>query len=600
MASADQTPVAAYSFDAGEGETLEDITGSGHDGTIEGPEWTDRGKYGDALQFNGEEGECVTVPDAEDLRTTEEMTLEAWVKPTAPAENDPILYKSSWGYTGDALGIGIWSEGKPEGLIGEGEGEFENVVGPKAIEGDVWTHLAFTYDGAHMRLYVNGELAATKAQGEGPPWGEGDLVIGCNPNYAPEVFDGKIDEVRIYDRALSGDEVRPDVTPPTQPKGIVARFESEEEENTYVTWVNSSDASFSNGYPGTGVTSYIYRFRLDTEPWSAWMSTPNPAFGLEGTTEGESISVAVAAKDAAGNVSPIAFAQLHSVVSELTPENIGEAAPGLEVGNPTPLPEPSTYPGEDSEEELSELARKESSGETLCPETIRCGKYNWKGAGFYARRWVLAGQNNEEVEKHHNHEFSYFGEQGGDCTNFASQVLWAGNMQFLETEGENSPDEDLNYPTGKNPAYRSGPGSWWSAYFYNPFEVINGHGHKIFTFRQSWVRAPVLYRHLIETGLARVYTNEPIREGDMLFFDLYHGEDTAKIDHTDVISAVLPGEAGRQGTILVSQHSQAKTVSLHEEFKHVRETYGERGKDWEAWFVRPMYTKVNLGELELE
>jgi hypothetical protein len=62
----------------------------------------------------------------------------------------------------------------------------------------------------------------------------------------------------------------------------------------------------------------------------------------------------------------------------------------------------------------------------------------------------------------------------------------------------------------------------------------------------------------------------------------------------------LPGEAGRNGTILMSQHSQAKTVSLHEEFRHVRETYGKRGEDWEAWFVRPDYTKINLNEVELE
>jgi hypothetical protein len=34
------------------------------------------------------------------------------------------------------------------------------------------------------------------------PWGEGDLVLGCNPLYSPERFDGRIDEVRIYDRAL--------------------------------------------------------------------------------------------------------------------------------------------------------------------------------------------------------------------------------------------------------------------------------------------------------------------------------------------------------------------------------------------------------------
>ena len=77
VASADPAPVAAYSFDAGEGTSLEDVTGNEHDGTIEGAGWFDNGRYGGALQFNGEEGECATVPDAEELRTTEEFTLEA-------------------------------------------------------------------------------------------------------------------------------------------------------------------------------------------------------------------------------------------------------------------------------------------------------------------------------------------------------------------------------------------------------------------------------------------------------------------------------------------------------------------------------------------
>jgi hypothetical protein len=177
------------------------------------------------------------------------MTLEAWAKPTAPAENDPILYKSSWGYTGSALGIGIWSEGKPEGLIGEGEGEFESVVGPKAIEANVWTHLAFTYDGAHMRLYVNGELAATKAQGEGPPWGEGPLVIGCNPNYAPEVFTGKIDEVRIYDRALDGGEIAKSMAP----LPVVQTTEAYGVEDTEAIMVGTVD-------PRGHETSYVFQY----------------------------------------------------------------------------------------------------------------------------------------------------------------------------------------------------------------------------------------------------------------------------------------------------------------------------------------------------
>jgi Concanavalin A-like lectin/glucanases superfamily len=209
-AVAAQDPVAAYSFDAGEGTVAEDVTGDEHDGTIEGASWFDNGRFGPALDFGGEKGECVTIPDAEDLRITEELTVEAWVKPRSPLDDDPVVYKSAYGYTGDALGIGIFNSGKPEGFLGEGEGEFESVVGPSSLEADVWTHLAFTYDGAHMRLYVNGQLSASKAQSEGAPWGEGNLVIGCNPNYPSEVFDGLIDEVRIYNRALSAGEITSD------------------------------------------------------------------------------------------------------------------------------------------------------------------------------------------------------------------------------------------------------------------------------------------------------------------------------------------------------------------------------------------------------
>src|SRR4051794_37933501 len=161
-------------------------------------------------------------PRSVDLEFTEELTFEAWVKPRSPVSDDPIVFKDTWGNLGSALGIGIANYGKPEGFIGEGEGESENVVGPSQVEADVWTHLAFTYDGAHMRLYVNGELAATKAQSEGPLWGEGPLAIGCNPDYSPEVFDGKIDEVRVYDRALGAGEVEPDLIPPTAPKGFTA------------------------------------------------------------------------------------------------------------------------------------------------------------------------------------------------------------------------------------------------------------------------------------------------------------------------------------------------------------------------------------------
>ncbi|HEX4463270.1 MAG TPA: hypothetical protein VH042_01365, partial [Solirubrobacterales bacterium] len=46
-------PIAAYSFDAGKGSIAEDVTGNEHEGTIEGAEWTERGRFGSALEFDG-------------------------------------------------------------------------------------------------------------------------------------------------------------------------------------------------------------------------------------------------------------------------------------------------------------------------------------------------------------------------------------------------------------------------------------------------------------------------------------------------------------------------------------------------------------------
>jgi Concanavalin A-like lectin/glucanases superfamily len=242
-------PTASYSFDEGEGSTVEDLTGNGHTGTIEGPEWTTRGRFGSALSFNGEGEDCVTVPESEELQLTEELTLEAWVKPSGETDEDPIIFKEAEGIGGKpgyAMGIGVTNEGKPEGIIGE-EGDLEEVEGPKAIESNVWTHLAFTYDGAHMRLYINGTRVATQAQESAPPEAPGNLKIGCAAWYWEQGFNGKIDEVRIYDRALSEGEIHTDRAAPMQtlPGGPVAAysFDEENEETAEDVTLNEHDGA---------------------------------------------------------------------------------------------------------------------------------------------------------------------------------------------------------------------------------------------------------------------------------------------------------------------------------------------------------------------
>ena len=78
------------------------------------------------------------------------------------------------------------------------------------LRAHAWTHLASTYDGTALRLYVNGRLVSEKAvsgrlrAGRSPLQIGGDAVLG-------EFFRGKIDDVRVYDRALSTRDVMADM-----------------------------------------------------------------------------------------------------------------------------------------------------------------------------------------------------------------------------------------------------------------------------------------------------------------------------------------------------------------------------------------------------
>jgi hydrogenase maturation factor HypE len=82
--------------------------------------------------------------------------------------------------------------------------------GTGALALNAWTHVAATYDGATLRLYVNGTQAASRSVSGSIATSSGPLRIGGNSVWG-EWFQGRIDEVRVYDRALSGAEIQTDM-----------------------------------------------------------------------------------------------------------------------------------------------------------------------------------------------------------------------------------------------------------------------------------------------------------------------------------------------------------------------------------------------------
>ena len=85
--------------------------------------------------------------------------------------------------------------------------------GPTASPVNAWTHVALTYDGATLRLYVNGTQVATPATTGAIQATDSPLWIGGNNPYG-EYFQGLIDEVRVYNRALTQADIQADMNAP--------------------------------------------------------------------------------------------------------------------------------------------------------------------------------------------------------------------------------------------------------------------------------------------------------------------------------------------------------------------------------------------------
>ena len=201
--------VAAYSFNAGSGSSVADSSGRGNAGVVSGAAWSGVGRFGSALSFDGV-NDWVTVADAGSLDLTSRMTLEAWVRPAALGGWRTVVFKERAG--GVVYGLyGDQAGGRPLGQVFIG-GE-RNAVGSSLLPLNVWSHLATTFDGSVVRLYVNGTLVGSSAVSGSMAASTGSLRIGGNSVWS-EWFAGLIDEVRLYNRALSAGEIQQDMQTP--------------------------------------------------------------------------------------------------------------------------------------------------------------------------------------------------------------------------------------------------------------------------------------------------------------------------------------------------------------------------------------------------
>jgi len=166
---------------------------------------TPPGAGNSALSFDGVD-DYVSVPISESLRPLSALTLVAWVKGNVWAAadyNDAISKASSWHMRIRDGNPRFWlkTDGVPYG--------WSDLRSPDFIPSGIFFHLAYTYDGTRMRLYVDGILKAEESKTGNIIYDDVNWPYVQISGYAPEraLFNGTIDEVRIYNRALSGQEI---------------------------------------------------------------------------------------------------------------------------------------------------------------------------------------------------------------------------------------------------------------------------------------------------------------------------------------------------------------------------------------------------------
>jgi PKD repeat protein len=253
--------VAAFGFTEGRGVGVADASGNGNNGTLVGGVTWVQGRFGPALMFDGVSGR-VDIPDSASLRLASGMTLAAWVNPSivSSAWRD-VIYKGVDNY--------YLMASSSQGSAPAGRAGAVKAFGPGSLPLNTWTYLAVTYDRTAVRLFVNGSLVSTVPYTAPISTSSYPLQLGGDGVFG-QYFKGTIDEVRVYNRALSQAEIQRDMstpvppvagdtTPPSTPSTLVASPVSSS--LIGLSWGASTDDVSVAGYrvercPGASCTSF--------------------------------------------------------------------------------------------------------------------------------------------------------------------------------------------------------------------------------------------------------------------------------------------------------------------------------------------------------
>ena len=197
-AAAASVPSAEYAFSETSGAAAIDSSGNGNEALVSATRTP--GRSGGGLQLNGV-NDSLQLPLSESLAFSSAFTVEAWISPAMFGSERNLWWTPSAMLTLRAEGTVV-----PVAILTGGQVGF---VSDSVLPLNTWTHVAMTYDGSMLRLYINGADAGSRAA-------TGTLVPASPPEPGivggASAFAGTIDELRFYRRALSAAEISADMT----------------------------------------------------------------------------------------------------------------------------------------------------------------------------------------------------------------------------------------------------------------------------------------------------------------------------------------------------------------------------------------------------
>lgn len=197
---------ACWRMEEGAGNLVTDQSGNGNSLAFNELNWA-KGWKGKALLFDGKHEGVAWVRVNSALDLTRALTFVCWVK-KGIGNYLPQTIASRSGYTNSDLQFSLQlnETHNVQAVVCNQSGEFTTLTGNRINARD-WHHLAITFDGTDLTLYIDGAAQGTKRVGE-PLRKLTETIILGGANQGREVFDGLVDEVQIFHRALRPEEIR--------------------------------------------------------------------------------------------------------------------------------------------------------------------------------------------------------------------------------------------------------------------------------------------------------------------------------------------------------------------------------------------------------